>query len=87
MYSIPYYINVSGRGTANLGGIMNVVLVLGQTMGQFLCGVAITWKGRPWDVLVAASVTSLVSAIWIKTRWSSEFLHQPPYHLILIIKS
>jgi len=69
MYAVPSYINFSSRGTANLGGIMNVLLVLGQTVGQFLCGAAISWKGRPWNLLIAASVTSLISAIWIRTRW------------------
>ncbi|CZT45235.1 uncharacterized protein RSE6_05529 [Rhynchosporium secalis] len=71
LYSVPYYINVSARGTANLSGTMNVLNVLGFTLGQFLCGGLISYTGKPWNVLIFSATSSMISAAWIKIRWTN----------------
>jgi len=71
LYAIPYYVNVSGRGKATVGGSINVVLILGETVGEVLGGALITWRGRPWNVLIVASIVSALATLWIRLRWSN----------------
>jgi predicted MFS family arabinose efflux permease len=72
MFVVPYYINISGRGTATKGGIMNTIFKAGSTSGWFVTGLFIRKIRKPWYALVAGAVLALVSSAWVMVRWTSK---------------
>lgn len=72
MYLVPFYINVSGKGSVSKGGLYNAMVSFGEAIGQLAAGMLIRKGLRPWDILTANSAIAIMMATSFRAWWDSK---------------
>jgi hypothetical protein len=63
IYLVPFYIEVSGKGTVMTSGLLHQLFSFGETIVFVASAFWIQWSQQPWYVLTASRLLAFGSAV------------------------
>jgi hypothetical protein len=76
LYLVPFYVQVSGKGTVMAGGVLNTLFSFGELMGWLTCILIRTWKLETRYFLTTSRFTALASVVILSFANGGKGAHQ-----------